>query len=52
MLIVVMMGKWFHDSARSVVHNVRLYSVLVIVVISGDGICYSVVFGTLVGPSC
>ena len=30
-------------------HNVRLYSVLDIVVISGDDICCSVVFGTLVG---
>ena len=26
MLIVVMMGKWSDDSAYSVVHDVRLYS--------------------------
>ena len=30
-------------------HDVRLYSVLDTVVISGDYVCYSVVFGTLVG---
>ena len=34
---------------RRVVHNVRLYSVLDTVVISGDDVCCSVVFGTLVG---
>ena len=48
MLIVVMMGKWSDDSACRVFHDVRLYSVLDTVVISGDDICYSVVFGTLV----
>ena len=32
-----------------VVHHVRSYSVLDIVVISGDDVCCSVVFGTLVG---
>ena len=33
MFIVVMMGRWSDDSACSVVHDVRLYSVLDIVVI-------------------
>ena len=32
-----------------VVHDVRLYCVLDTVVISGDDVCCSVVFGTLVG---
>ena len=49
MLIVVMMGKWSDDSACWVVHDVALYSVLNTVVISGDDVCCSVVFGTLVG---
>ena len=52
MLIVVMMGKWSDDCACCYVHNVhnvRLYSVLDTVVISGDDVCCSVVFGTLVG---
>ena len=49
MLIVVMMGKWSDDSACWVVHDVRLYSVLDTVVISGEDVCCSVVFGTLVG---
>ena len=31
------------------IHDVRLYSVLDTVVISGDDVCCSVVFGTLVG---
>ena len=31
------------------VHDVRLYSVLETVVISGDDVCCSVVLGTLVG---
>ena len=44
MLIVVMLGKWSDDSASSVVHDVRLYSVLDTVVISGDDVCCSVVF--------
>ena len=58
MLIVVIMGKWSDDSACWVVHDVRLYSVLDTVVISGDDVCCSVVFGTLVGvfvlcgPNC
>ena len=44
MLIVVMMGKWSDDSACCVVHNVRVYSVLLLntVVISGHDV------GTLV----
>ena len=49
MLIVVMMGKWSDDSACWVIHDVRLYSVLDTVVISGEDVCCSVVFGTLVG---
>ena len=35
MSIVAMMSKWSDDSAYCVVHDVRLYSVLDIVVISG-----------------
>ena len=49
MLIVVIMGKWPDDSACWVAHDVRLYSVLDTVVISGEDVCCSVVFGTLVG---
>ena len=49
MLIVVMMGKWSDDSGCSVVHDVRLYSVLDTMVISGDDVCCSVVFVTRVG---
>ena len=49
MLIVVMMGKWSDDNACRVVHDVRLYSVLDTVVISGEDVCCSVVFGTLLG---
>ena len=37
------------DSACRVVHNVRLYSVLDTVLISGDEVCCSMLFGTLVG---
>ena len=37
------------DSVCWVVHDVRLYSVLDTVVISGEAVCCSVVFGTLVG---
>ena len=44
-----MMGKWSDDSACRVVHDVRLYSVLDTVVITGEDVCCSVVFGTLVG---
>ena len=39
------------DSACWVVHDVRLYSVLNTVVICGEYVCCSVVFGTLVGVS-
>ena len=49
MLIVVLMGKWSDDSACWVGHDVRLYSVLDTVVISGEDVCCSVVFDTLVG---
>ena len=56
MLIVVIMCKWSDDSACSVVRDVRLYSVLDTVVISGDDVCCSVVALWLVclvlcGPS-
>ena len=37
------MGRWSDDSAYWAVHNVRLYSVLDTVVISGDYVCCSVV---------
>ena len=49
MLILVIMGKWSDESTCCVVHDIQLYSVLDIVVISGDDVCCSVVFGTLVG---
>ena len=49
MLIVVMMGKWSDDSACLFVNDVRLYSVLDTVMISGDDVCCNVVFDTLVG---
>ena len=48
MLIVVMMGRWSDENACWVVHDVRLYSVLDTAVISGEDVCCSVVFGTLV----
>ena len=48
MLNVLMMGKWSGDSACWVFHNVWLYSVLDTVVMSGDDVCCSVAFGTLV----
>ena len=48
MMIVAMMGKWSDDSACRVV---ELYSVLDPVVIFGDDVCCSVVFGTLVDVS-
>ena len=32
-----------------VVHDIRLYSVLDIVMVSGEDVCCSMVFGTLVG---
>ena len=49
LLIVVMMGKWSDVSACWVVLDVPLYSVLDTVIISGDDVCCSVVFDTLVG---
>ena len=49
MLIVVMMGKLSDGSVCSVVHNVRLYSVLETLVIYCEDVCCSVVFVTLVG---
>ena len=42
------MGKWSDDSACRVVHAFLLNSVLD-TVISGEDVCCSVVFGTLVG---
>ena len=50
-LIVVIMGKWSEFSACIVYQVVRLYSVVEIVVMSGDMACCSVVCGTLVGAS-
>ena len=44
-----MLDKWSDDSVCCVVHVVRLYSVLDTVVISGEELCCSVVFDTLVG---
>ena len=41
MLMVVLTGKWSDDSACCVVHDVRLYSVLDTVVISGDDVWLS-----------
>ena len=49
MLIVVIMGKWSDDNACSVAHDVRLYSVLDNVVISGDEVCCSLVLDNLGG---
>ena len=43
------MGKWSDDSACILVHDVRLYSVLDTMVIFGEDVCCSVVFGILVG---
>ena len=48
-MIVVMMGRWSDDSACWVVHDVLLYNMLYIVVISSEDVCYSVVFVTLLG---
>ena len=42
---------WSDDRACWVVHDVRLYSLLDTVVISGEDVCCSVVIGTLVGVS-
>ena len=43
------MGGWTDDSVCSVVHNGRLYIVLDTMVMSGEYVCCSVVFGTLFG---
>ena len=50
-LIVVIMGRWSEFSACIVCQVVRLYSVVEIVVMSGEVTCCSVVCGTLVGVS-
>ena len=52
MLIVVMMGKWSDDSAfeLSTMSDCKVW--LDTVVMSGDDVCCSVVFGTLVGVVC
>ena len=50
-LIVLIMGRWSEFSACIVCQVVRLYSVVEIVVMSGEVACCSVVCGTLVGVS-
>ena len=50
-LIVVIMGRWSGFSMCIVCHVVWLYSVVEIVVMSGEVACCSVVCGTLVGVS-
>ena len=50
-LIVVIMGRWSKFSVCIVCQAVRLYSVVEIVVMSGEVACCSVVCGTLVGVS-
>ena len=47
-LIVVIMGRWSEFSACTVCQVVRWYSVVEIVVMSGEVACCSVVCGTLV----
>ena len=49
MLIVVVMGRWSEFRACIVCYVVRLYSVVEIVVMSGEVACCNVVCGTLVG---
>ena len=49
MLIVMRWVSGWMIARDRVVHDVRLYSVLNIVIISGEDVCCSVVFGTLVG---
>ena len=51
MLIIVIMGRWSEFSACIVCQVVRLYSVMEMVVMSGEVAYYSVVCGTLVGVS-
>ena len=48
-LIVAIMGRWSAFSTCIVCQVVRLYSVVEIVVISGEVACCSVVCATLVG---
>ena len=50
-LIVVIMERWSEFSACIVCQVVRLYSVVEIVVMSGEVACCSVVCGTLVSVS-
>ena len=50
-LIVVIMERWYEFSACIVCQVLLLYSVMKIVVLSGDVACCSVVCGTLVGVS-
>ena len=50
-LIVVIMGRWSEFSACIVCQVVRLYSIVEIVVMSGEVACCSVVCGSLVGVS-
>ena len=50
-LIVVIMGRWSEFSACTECQVVRFYSVMEIVVMSGEVACCSVVCGTLVGVS-
>ena len=51
MLIVVIMGRWSEFSACIVCQVVRLYSVVEIVVVSGEVACCNVVCGNLIGVS-
>ena len=51
-LIVVIMGRWSEFSACIVCQVVRLYSVVEIVVMSGEVAWCSVVCGTLVVCQC
>ena len=51
MLIVEVMRRWSEFSECIVCQVVRLYKVVEIVVMSGEVVCCSVVFGTLVGVS-
>ena len=50
-VIVVIMGRWSEFSACIGCQVVRLYSVVEIVVMSGEVVCCSVVCCTLVGVS-
>ena len=50
-LIVVIMGRWSEFNVCIVCQIVRLYSVVEIVVMSGEVACCSVVCDTLVGVS-